>query len=150
MRAGAAVMLLLAAILGTGGASAQERIELATRRGVTQPVLFTAAPSAVAGVIRFSGGSGVVANVRNNFLLRVANRFTTQGFDVAVADAPSDQPRGLSTPFRQSSEHADDIAAIIAMLKNRAPEPVCWSAPVAARSQQPTAPHASDRRALQA
>jgi pimeloyl-ACP methyl ester carboxylesterase len=124
MRAGAAVMLLLAAILGTGGASAQERIELATRRGVTQPVLFTAAPSAVAGVILFPGGSGVVANVRNNFLLRVANRFTTQGFDVAVADAPSDQPRGLSTPFRQSSEHADDIAAIIAMLKNRAPEPV--------------------------
>lgn len=124
MRAGIAVILLLAVILGTGGASSQERIELATRPGVTQPVLFIAAPSAVAGVILFPGGSGVVANVRGNFLLRVANRLPAQGFNVAVADAPSDQPGGLSTPFRQSSEHADDIAAIVAMLKNRAPVPV--------------------------
>ena len=124
MRAGIDVILLLAVILGTGGASSQERIEFATRPGVTQPVLFIAAPSAVASVILFPGGSGVIVNVRSNFLLRVANRFTAQGFNVAVEDAPSDQPGGLSTPFRQSSEHADDIAAIVAMLKNRAPVPV--------------------------
>ena len=124
MRAGIAVILLLAVILGTGGASSQERIEFATRPGVTQPVLFIAAPSAVASVILFPGGSGVIVNVRGNFLLRVADRFPAQGFNVAVADAPSDHPGGLSTPFRQSSEHADDIAAIVAMLKNRAPVPV--------------------------
>lgn len=123
MRASIALILCIAALLGNS-ASAQERIDLPTRPGITQWVFFTAAPSAVATVILFPGGSGVVANVRNNFLLRVAGRFSAQGINVAVADAPSDQTSGMGTGFRQSSQHADDIAGIIAMLKTRAPLPV--------------------------
>jgi hypothetical protein len=123
MRACVALVLLLAMTLG-GGASAQERIDLATRPGITQPVYFTAAPSAVASVVLFPGGSGVVSAVRNNFLLRVAGRFSAQGINVAVADVPSDQSGGMSVPFRQSSQHADDIAGVIAMLKSRAAVPV--------------------------
>jgi predicted alpha/beta-fold hydrolase len=123
MRVRLAIILYLLALLAFS-ASAQERVDLTTRPGIIQSVYFTAAPSAVASVILFPGGIGVVARVRNNFLSRVVGRFSAQGINVAVADAPSDQASGLSTTFRQSSEHANDIAGIIAMLKSRAPVPV--------------------------
>lgn len=123
MRRRIALVLFLVTALG-GGAVAQERIELPTRPGITQPVLFTAAQSPVASVILFPGGSGVVANVRQNFLLRIANRFVVQNINVAVADVPSDHAEGLGTPFRTSKAHATDVIAIIAFLKSRAPAPV--------------------------
>ena len=118
-----ALTLWLAATLA-GGAMAQERVELPTRPGITQPVLFTAAPSPVASVILFPGGSGVVANVRNNFLLRVAGRFVAQNINVAVADVPSDHTGGMGQPFREGNAHATDIAAIITFVRSRAPVPV--------------------------
>jgi hypothetical protein len=123
MRAGRAFILWLAMVL-SASASAQERIDLSIRPGIIQSLYFTAAPSAVASVALFPGGSGVVAAVRNNFLLRVAGRFSTQGINVAVLDAPSDQAAGMGTSFRQSTQHADDIAGVIAMLKDRSPVPV--------------------------
>jgi hypothetical protein len=123
MRRSAALIMFLLALLG-GSASAQEQINLTTRPGITQPVYFTAARSPVASVILFPGGSGVVAAVRNNFLLRVAGQFSAQGINVAVADAPSVHAGGMPPPFRQSSEHATDIAGIIAMVKSRSPAPV--------------------------
>jgi len=119
-----AVALMLCLTTAFGSALAEERIDLATRPGITQPVYFTATPSAAASVILFPGGSGVVAAVRSNFLLRVAGQFAVQGFNVAIADAPSDQANGMSQTFRQSSQQADDIAGIIAMLKTRSPTPV--------------------------
>jgi hypothetical protein len=90
---------MMAALVG-GGASAQERLDLATRSGVDQPAYYTAAPSAVASVILFPGGSGVVTAARNNFLLRVAGAFSAQGIDVGIFDAPSDQKGGMGTQFR--------------------------------------------------
>ncbi len=122
MRLGVAFILWL--LIAFAGASAEERIDLATRPGVTQPVYYTAAASPVASAILFPGGIGVVASVRSNFLLRVAGQFAAQGINVAIADAPSDQANGMSTPFRQSSEHAGDIGAIIALVKSRSPAPV--------------------------
>jgi hypothetical protein len=97
VRAIIALAVWLVAALGSG-AVAQERIALATRPGVTQPVLFTAAPSAVASVILFPGGSGVVAEIRQNFLLRVADRFVAERINVAVADAPSAPAGARSRP----------------------------------------------------
>jgi hypothetical protein len=123
MRRSAVLVVGLLALLA-GSASAQEQINLTTRPGITQPVYFTAAPSAVASVILFPGGIGVVATERNNFLLRVAALFNAQRMNVAVADAPSDQGGGMTVPFRQGSQHADDIAGIVAMLKSRSPAPV--------------------------
>lgn len=123
MRARIVLTLWLVTTFGCG-AVAEERIEIPTRPGITQPVLFTAAPSPVASVILFPGGSGVVAIVRQNFLLRVADRFVARNINVAVADAPSDHASGMGPPFRSSNQHATDIAAIIAFLKSRAPVPV--------------------------
>lgn len=107
-----------------GSAMAQERGELPTRPGVTQPVLITAAPTPVANVILFPGGNGLVASVGNNFLLRVAPRFVAQGMTVAVADSPSDHPHGVGIDYRSSDQQVQDTEAIIAALRNRAPLPV--------------------------
>jgi hypothetical protein len=119
-----AVLIICLLALFAGSASAQEQINLTTRPGITQPVYFTLARSPVASVILFPGGSGVVSAIRNNFLLRVAGQFSTNGINVAVADAPSDHGGGMPVQFRQSSEHAIDIAGIVAMLKSRSPAPV--------------------------
>jgi alpha-beta hydrolase superfamily lysophospholipase len=123
MHARVALVLFVLVTIG-GDAAAQERIDVPTRPGVTQPAYLTASPSPVASAILFPGGNGVVASVRNNFLLRVAGRFSAQGIDVAVVDAPSDQAGGMTPQFHQSRQHADDIAAVIALLKRRAPLPV--------------------------
>jgi hypothetical protein len=123
MRRSAVLIICLLALLA-GSASAQEQINLTTRPGITQPVYFTPARSPAANVILFPGGSGVVSAVRNNFLLRVAERFAANGVNVAVADVPSDHGGGMPVQFRQSREHATDIAGIVAMLKSRSPAPV--------------------------
>jgi hypothetical protein len=107
-----------------GAAAAQERVELSAGPGVTQPVLVTPAAKPVANLVLFPGGSGVVSAVRNNFLLRIAPELVRQGFSVFVADALSDQARGMSTSFRLSAEHAAGIGAIVALAKARAAVPV--------------------------
>jgi pimeloyl-ACP methyl ester carboxylesterase len=114
-----AMLLVLAA-----AAAAQKRVDLPTRPGVTQPIYPTEASSPVASVVLFPGGSGVVNEARNNFLIRVAPRFVAFGVTVAVADAPSDHSAGLGTGYRASNEAAVDAAAIVAWLRGRAAVPV--------------------------
>jgi dienelactone hydrolase len=91
---------------------------------VTQPVYITAAPAPKASLILFPGGGGVVVQVRNNFLLRVAPQFVAQGMTVAVIDTPSDHPSGMGAQARTTTEHVTDIAAVVAMLKTRSPAPI--------------------------
>jgi pimeloyl-ACP methyl ester carboxylesterase len=114
-----AIWLLLA-----GTAVAQERVDVPSRPGVTEPVYLTAVANPKASVLLFPGGIGLVAKVRGNFLLRVAPRFVAAGMTVAVFDTPSDHPGGMGPPFRASPQHAADIAAAVAMLKSRSPAPV--------------------------
>jgi alpha-beta hydrolase superfamily lysophospholipase len=114
------VAVLTAARLAT----AQERIDLPTQPGVTQPVYITAAPAPRASLILFPGGSGVVAQVRNNFLLRVVPKFVAQGMTVAVIDTPSDHPSGMGWQRRITADHVTDVEAVVAMLKSRSPAPV--------------------------
>jgi len=118
----AIIALLL--LLGGRTAVAQERVDLPTRPGVTLPVYITAAPAPKASAILFPGGSGVVVQVRNNFLLRVAPQFVAQGMTVAVIDTPSDHPSGMGAQARATTEHVNDIAAVVAMLKTRSPAPI--------------------------
>lgn len=118
----AIIALLL--LIGGRAAVAQERVDLPTRPGVTQPVYITAAPAPKASVILFPGGSGVVVQVRNNFLLRVAPQFVAQGMTVAVIDTASDRPTGMGAQARATTEHVADIAAVVAMLKTRSPAPI--------------------------
>jgi pimeloyl-ACP methyl ester carboxylesterase len=118
--------LLLPLLLVAVGAAAraEETINLPTRPGVTQSILFTGVAHPAASVILFPGGFGRVSAVRNNFLIRVAPDFAALDLNVAVADAPSDQPGGMVDGFRMGEAHAEDIAAVVAFLRQRAAVPV--------------------------
>jgi hypothetical protein len=89
------LLIALAALITGRAGVAQERVDLPTRPGVTEPVYITAAPTPRASVILLPSGNGVVVQVRNNFLLRVAPRFVAQSVTVAVIDAPSDHTSGM-------------------------------------------------------
>ena len=119
-RMGVLVVLLVAGRT----ALAEETLNLTTRPGVTQPVYVTAVPHPAAILLLFPGGAGVVNRGRANFLVRSALQFAALGVTVAVVDAPSDQSSGLSDAFRMGAEHATDVSAVIAALRQHAAVPV--------------------------
>jgi len=114
-------------------AKSEEVKTIPVRAGVTQSFLFlrrTETP--VATVILFAGGNGALnlssgrlAALGGNFLVRNRGRFAEYGFMVAVPDAPSDHTSGL-TRFRSTAEHAADVRALIAALRERAPGAPVW------------------------
>jgi pimeloyl-ACP methyl ester carboxylesterase len=131
LRGPSIVGLCLLALLAAAPARAGEAlVSLPTRSGVTQPFWVMTPPGKpVASVILFTGGSGLLGSARrpvlqgNNFLIRSRDKFAAAGFLVAAVDAPSDHPEGLDF-FRGSAEHAQDIAAVIAYLRQQAAVPV--------------------------
>ncbi len=126
----AAGVLALLTIAALGGpAEAQQQVQLVTRPGVSQS-FWVVEPSEppVASVVLLVGGNGLVNRLppvlqRGNFLSRSRDLFAAQGFLVAIPDVPSDQPSGL-TGFRGSADHATDLAAVIAWLRQKSPAPV--------------------------
>jgi pimeloyl-ACP methyl ester carboxylesterase len=120
-------------VLAAGVAGAEDIKTIPTRPGVSQPFLFLRrAEKPAATVILFAGGNGALglasgrlAGLGGNFLVRNRARFAEQGFMVAVPDAPSDHARGL-TRFRSTAEHAADVRALIAALRELAPEAPVW------------------------
>ena len=108
-------------------------VDLPTRPGVTQRVLFTEVPAARAAVVLLAGGHGGL-QVQNdgsirwgegNFLIRSRALLAMQGVAVAVVDAPSDKQRPPHlSGFRQQADHVVDIQAVIAWLRETAKVPV--------------------------
>ena len=76
-------------------------------------------------LILFPGGNGTGAYKITetgtaygwNLLIRNAERFAKNGLTVAAVAPPSDHPSGMSTGFRESAEHADDIAVLSTWLE---------------------------------
>lgn len=112
-------------------------VSIATPRGSQQSFILIKPDHAIASVILFAGGSGNLqlnrvpppqvgpyAFVAGNFLVRSRVKFAAHDFIVAVIDAPSDRPRGMSASFRLSKDHAIDIGAIADYLKRQADVPV--------------------------
>jgi|SRR5688572_17960317 len=130
-----AVFLLLTFFFGAAAFAqpAAQVVDIPTRGGVTQRFLYLAPPGAKASVILFAGGHGglqIAENGKpawgnNNFLVRTRQLFADQGLAVAVIDAPSDRQREpFLGGFRQRPEHAADLKAMIAWLKQKSPQPV--------------------------
>lgn len=113
---------------------AEELIQLPTRDGVTQSFLLSTVEQPRASVILFPGGGGYMklredGRIRwgkNNFLVRIREFFSSAGFNIAVFEAPSDhhQRGGMKGGFRATGAHADDIAAVVAYLREKATAPV--------------------------
>ena len=131
-----AVAVLIALFLPSWPARAQlaeQVIDIPTRPGITQRFLFINPPQATAALILFAGGHGglqISADGRigwgaGNFVVRTRQQFAERGLAVAVVDAPSDRqsPPYLSG-FRQTPEHAADIKAVIAWLRQQTRLPV--------------------------
>jgi hypothetical protein len=104
--------------------AAEESLTLASRAGVTEAILVDPSEHPTASVLLLPGGTGVLKDLSDNFLLRVRGRFSAAGFNVAVLDAPSDHSSGMETYYRASAEHAQDIAAAIQFLKQKSSVPV--------------------------
>jgi pimeloyl-ACP methyl ester carboxylesterase len=120
-----AVLLVLTTVFvnAIGQASADDRIDLPSRPGVIQPILFQATASPVASVVLFPGAGGGISANQGNFLIRVRDQFVVQGISVAVIDAPSDRTDD-SNRYRVSAIAAADIASVVGFLKQKAPVPV--------------------------
>ncbi|WP_159880172.1 alpha/beta hydrolase [Aquitalea denitrificans] len=128
-------MLIALLVFICGTVQAQEQLlTLQTRPSVTlRMLLLEPAGKPVASLILFTGGDGVLKlgddgqphAGAGNFLVRTRQLWVEQGFQVAVVDAPSDHPDGISRgDFRSSAEHAQDMAVVIDALHQRADVPV--------------------------
>jgi len=127
------ILLAAVAFAGTLAHAIDEELQrIPTRPGVTQAFLLVKPASRpAASVILFAGGHGHLALSdrgigwgSNNFLVRTRTLFVAQGFLVAVVDALSDRGSEGLGDFRTSEAHAQDIADVIAFLKQRADAPV--------------------------
>ncbi len=109
---------------------AQRVVDIPTRPGVTQRFLLISPESPKATVVLFAGGhggldisdSGAFGWGGGNFLVRTRQLFADRGLAVAVVDKPSD--RENLSGFRQTPEHAADIKAVIAWLRDNVKAPV--------------------------
>jgi hypothetical protein len=111
-------------------------VDLPTRPGVTlRYAAFAPDKAARATVILFVGGHGALnipehpgPNWQNpgNFLSRSREFFRRRDLYVAIVDAPSDRRDGMINNFRITSNHAADLAAVIADLRQRVPGVPIW------------------------
>ncbi len=108
-------------------------VDIPTRPNVTQRMLVLTPQNPKAAVILFAGGHGGLQIAsdgsfgwgKGNFLVRSRQLFADQGLLTIVVDAPSDrQSNPFLTGFRQTSDHAVDIKAVIAWVRQRAKIPV--------------------------
>lgn len=123
-------LLLMLAWWPLAGQAQPEVREIPTRPGVTVRFIYARAENPVASAVLLQGGSGAIGIYPNGstnstgFLATGAERFAGNGISVAVPDAPSDR-RNLHD-FRATPEHAEDIAALMAFLRQQANGPV-WA-----------------------
>jgi hypothetical protein len=99
----------------------------------TPPVrLYQPAPTARASVILMAGGNGLLGlesdgtiDGDGNFLIRSANLFLLNGFNVMMPDAgPAWDPSGLNEADRLSATHAAELQGFINTALNRWGKPV--------------------------
>lgn len=111
----------------------EQVVDIPTRDSVTQRFILIKPERPIATVILFAGGhgglqispQGEIGWGKGNFLVRSRQLFAEQGLGVAVVDAPSDrQDSPYLSNFRQRPEHAADIKAVIAWLRQDAKLPV--------------------------
>lgn len=108
-------------------------VDIPTRPGVTQRMIVLTPTQHQAAVVLLPGGHGGIQIFPNgsmkwgdgNFLVRTRQLFAERGLMVAVVDAPSDrQSPPYLGGFRQTPEHAADLKAVIAWLRENTKAPV--------------------------
>ena len=121
---------LLSCIWTVAQAAPPRAVDIPTRAGVTERILYIAPDRPKAAAILFAGGDGSFAvspegevlRQKGNFLVRTRQLFVEQGITVALLPAPSDR-RDLIA-FRNTPKHVEDVRAVIAWLRREAGVPV--------------------------
>lgn len=121
------MVLVLVAVISE---SRSQAVRIDTRPGITIHLLLVVPKSEPKGIfVIFPGGPGLVW-LRNGQLREdipiVPELFAEQGFVAAVANAPSDHPKGFvgRREFRGQKEHIDDARKIIEYLVQK------WNMPI--------------------
>lgn len=120
-------VLLATALLAAPAMALTEVRGIPTRPGVTLDFLYITPEVKTVprtALIMFPGGNGLLpfrlldngAVQGWNFLVRSAADFSRQGLTLVTVNPPSDHASGMGTGFRESSEHAADIAALCGYL----------------------------------
>lgn len=109
-------------------------VRLPTRTGITEPFMFATPATPKAVVILFPGGEGAIdivgegpsAAVKRwgNFLIRTRAKFVAAGFATVAFDVPSDHSDGIDEAFRKSQEHAADVSAVVAWVRQKTKAPI--------------------------
>ncbi|MGI9024773.1 MAG: alpha/beta hydrolase [Burkholderiaceae bacterium] len=127
------ILYLMASLLQAQAQTPQRVVDIPTRPGATQRMILLSPPDAKATVVLIPGGHGGLQLSPDgsmkwgagNFIVRTRQLFADQGLIVAVIDAPSDrQTPPFLGGFRQRAEHAADLKAVIAWLRENAKLPV--------------------------
>jgi dienelactone hydrolase len=112
-----------------------ELAKLETRPGVKLKFIVIKPTNPVASVVLLEGGYGILQlgsafgkptvgeKRRFGFLTRTRKEFAKSGVMVALVDKPSDRQK-IEADFRMSSEHAQDLKAVISHLKSEADVPI--------------------------
>jgi len=115
-------------------ASAQPTLlRVRLERGVDYPVYWMPHEAAQATLVHFTGRTGgfgrydAATNTPTSQSILVRNRdlFHKAGFNVAIVGVPRDRAE-LTPEYRKSTEHSNDIRAILLRLKQLAPEDDLW------------------------
>jgi hypothetical protein len=114
---------LLGLVAAAGAAqAAEERIDLPSRRTTVRMVM-EVPPNPVGSVVLLAGGAGILAiddagrirTLSGNQLVRSRSAYVAAGFAVAVPDIAEDL-KGANA-YRADSRHGQDIAAVIAFMR---------------------------------
>jgi len=127
VRTGAGLLIASLAWVSQAG----ELVSVPTRPGVTQSIYIdgtAAAPEPRWVVVLFAGDDGATdlkadgpARNQGNFLVRTRAYWNQIAALPVVFDAPSDYASGMNDPFRLSDAHVQDVAAVVAILRQKYP-----------------------------
>jgi hypothetical protein len=122
-------LALLALVLcGAAQAQSPQVVDLPTRPGVTLRMLVQEPASPASVLVLISGGAGHLDIASNgyirregNFLVRSRALFVERGHAIVLLDPPSDRSRPpyLGGDFRESADHAADLAAVVAWARGK-------------------------------
>ena len=126
-------LLAMLCIHSANAAWIETGAEIESRPGVKTMVVVSADknitdPKAVKNVVLlFTGAAGVIPPATNGIKEQKPDRVALRGYfaeklGVLVAvGLPSDQPRGITTQWREGSEHAQDISAVMDVMLKQYP-----------------------------
>ncbi len=103
---------------------------ISTRDGVEQPLWLEEPDNPSHIIIIFTGGKGKLKisedgiGRNGNFQVRTRHMFVEHGMTVVVVDKPDD--RNNLYRFRKTSEHAQDIKAVMDFMRKRLPGKPLW------------------------